>query len=125
MFAEFVMVTLLMYSTVDFPLPDARSRLAYWQFERVIVSSGEFRDKANICEIEIVQNTFHTHSLCLHPIAFDVVNLYIRSKVVTLRSTRFYVKEFGRMCGRSLMVTGIRTGYLLIMLQLCQPLDTR
>ena len=156
-----------MYITVDFPLSDARSRLGYWQFERVIVSSGEcrcwgwyavgggsilvfyvgrtqfeyklgylhferfhvssgeFRDRANICEIEVVQNTFHTHSLRLHPIAFDVVNLYSRSQVVTLRNTRFYVKEFGRMCGRSLMVTGIRTGYLLIMLQLCQPLDTR
>jgi hypothetical protein len=39
-----VMVTLLMLLIpVDFPLPDARSRLCCCQFERVFVSSGECR----------------------------------------------------------------------------------
>jgi len=39
-----VIITLLiLLIPVDFPLPDARSRLGYCQFERVFVSSGECR----------------------------------------------------------------------------------
>jgi hypothetical protein len=57
--------------------------------------------------------------------AVDVVTLYSLSEAVKILSTGFCITDCVWMCGRSFMVTGILSGYLLLMLQLCQLLDTR